>query len=657
MTTGHAPSDSGEPTEPGTTSAPELPTFDVIPMRAEVRRAIDEMGWSNPTPVQIQAYPLAINGRDIIVQSRTGTGKTGAFGLPLVDRLIDVNGGPQALILAPTRELALQSAREIGRIGATTGIHTTAVYGGAPMERQVRELSEGAQIISGTPGRVLDHLRRGTIKGDRLKVLILDEADEMLSMGFAVELNAIMELLPATRQTLLFSATVDGPVHRVAERHMKNPEFITLSGDAVGALGIEHFTFMVSGMARTRDLVRIIEVEDPESAIIFCNTKVDTERVATELQNAGFNAEWLNGDMAQSDREKVMAATREGNIRFLVCTDVAARGIDISHLTHVINFEMPNHLEQYVHRTGRTGRAGRTGTAITLVAPQELGQLYYLRLQYSIFPVERSIPTAGEERTRREADRILMLARTFQGAVADLDRAVAKRLLTHPDAEHLIAGLLGSFFGASTEEVVDERAAAARREQRPRPAPNPERERSPRPSQKPPRSASPAPSPRVAAPKDDFVDLNDTDADNDGDTDAGGNDEERSRRRRRKRRGEGQEAGQNGAGQSELSFDATATGQSAPTEGRRSDADDDTANENEAKLYVSLGKRDDVSAGELNRLFIDVGGVPADQVGRIRVRDRHSFVFLPREVADAAVAALNGTTQRDRELIVEFARK
>ncbi|MCB9626213.1 MAG: DEAD/DEAH box helicase [Sandaracinaceae bacterium] len=649
MTTGQAPQDSGEATEPGTANAPELPTFDVIPLTSEVRRAIDEMGWTNPTPVQIEAYPLAIAGRDIIVQSRTGTGKTGAFGLPLVDRLIDVDGGPQALILAPTRELALQSAREIGRIGANTGVRTTAVYGGAPMERQVRELAEGAQIISGTPGRVLDHLRRGTIKGDKLKVLVLDEADEMLSMGFAVELHAIMELLPQNHQTLLFSATVDGPVQRVAERHMTNPEFITLSGDAVGALGIEHFTFMVSGMGRTRDLVRIIEVEDPESAIIFCNTKVDTERVATELQHAGFNAEWLNGDMAQSDREKVMAATRKGDVRFLVCTDVAARGIDISHLTHVINFEMPNHLEQYVHRTGRTGRAGRTGTAITLVAPQELGQLYYLRLQYSIFPVERSIPTPGEERTRREADRILMLARTFQGTTQELDRAVAKRLLTHPDAEHLIAGLLGSFFG-KVEESVDERATAARREQRPRPAPNPERERSTSKSARPQRAAAPSAPPAQSSA---LPDDEDDDLDNEGSSEGASG--ERRPRRRRKRRGESQ--GTEGE-QAELTFDATATGAEAPsTESRRTDDSDDTADEDEAKLYVSLGRRDEIGASELNRLFVDVGGVPADQLGRIRVRDRHSFVFLPTELADDAIAKLNGTTQGDRELVVEFARK
>ncbi|MEZ4329299.1 MAG: DEAD/DEAH box helicase [Polyangiales bacterium] len=647
MTEGQPSTDApgGDPTEPGTTPAPELPTFNVLPLKPEVRRAIDDMGWTNPTPVQVEAYPLAVAGRDIIVQSRTGTGKTGAFGLPLVDRLIDIDGGPQALILAPTRELALQSARELGRIGANVGVRTTAVYGGAPMERQVRELAEGAQIISGTPGRVLDHLRRGTINGDKLKVLVLDEADEMLSMGFAVELHAIMEMLPKSHQTLLFSATVDGPVQRVAERHMTNPEFITLSGDAVGALGIEHFTFMVSGMGRTRDLVRIIEVEDPESAIIFCNTKVDTERVATELQNAGFNAEWLNGDMAQSDREKVMAATRKGDVRFLVCTDVAARGIDISHLTHVINFEMPNHLEQYVHRTGRTGRAGRTGTAITLVAPQELGQLYYLRLQYSIFPVERSIPTPGEERTRREADRILMLARTFQGGTHELDRAVAKRLLTHPDAEHLIAGLLGAFFG-KVEDDVDERATAARREQRPRPAPNPERERSSNKATRPLRVSG-------AAPEAETAGHDDNDDDNDGESTDG---ERSSRRRRRRRRGE---SGAAEGEQGELTFDATATGAAAPesSEAPRRDDADDAAAEDEAKLYVSLGRRDDVSAGELNRLFIEVGGVPADQVGRIRVRDRHSFVFLPVELADAAIAKLNGTTQGERELTVEFARK
>ncbi|MBX3248264.1 MAG: DEAD/DEAH box helicase, partial [Myxococcales bacterium] len=397
----------------------EADTFDSLGLTEPVLRAIGEIGWSSPTPVQRECYPLAIDGKDLIVQSRTGTGKTGAFGIPIVDRLLDAQPGVQALILAPTRELALQSAREIGRLAVHRGLSTTAVYGGAPMEKQVRELAQGAQIVSGTPGRVLDHLRRGTLDSSGLRVLVLDEADEMLSMGFAKELHAILELLPKERQTFLFSATVDGPIQRVGERHMKDPTVVTLSGDAVGALGITHYVYMVSGKGRARDLGRILEVEDPESAIIFCNTKAETEQVAAELQRLGFDADWLNGDLPQSERERIMARTRASELRYLVATDVAARGIDISHLTHVINFALPEHLEQYIHRTGRTGRAGRTGTAITLVAPQELGTLYYLRLQYKIFPIERSMPSAGEERTRRELDRLEMLQQAF-GAPSEM---------------------------------------------------------------------------------------------------------------------------------------------------------------------------------------------------------------------------------------------
>ena len=239
----------------------ETPTFDVLDLRPTVRQAIDDLGWDNPTPVQVACYGKAITGRDLIVQSRTGTGKTAAFGLPLVDRLVSEEGGVQALILAPTRELALQSAREIGRLAAHTELSTVAVYGGAPMEKQVKAIQAVAQIVSGTPGRVLDHLRRGTLDSSGLKCLVLDEADEMLSMGFAEELNAIIDLLPREgRQTLLFSATVDGPVERVGTRHMTDPERVELSGDAVGARGISHFTYMVSGKARSRDLIRIIEI-------------------------------------------------------------------------------------------------------------------------------------------------------------------------------------------------------------------------------------------------------------------------------------------------------------------------------------------------------------------------------------------------------------
>ena len=476
-------------TEESRTSAP--PTFASLGISEDVLRAIDEMGWEVPTAVQRDSYAQIVSGQDLIVQARTGTGKTGAFGIPLVDRRVEPKPSVQALILAPTRELALQSAREIRKLGTHRGITIAAVYGGASMDKQIREIKQGAQIISGTPGRVLDHLGRGTLSLDDISVLVLDEADEMLSMGFAKELNAIIEYLPKERQTLLFSATVDSPVQRIAERHMNDPEFLSLSGDHVGALGIDHFVYMVSGVGRVRDLIAVLEAEDPESAIIFCNTKAETESVATALQQAGFNAAWLTGDRSQRDRERVLDDTRKGKARFLVATDVAARGIDVSHLTHVINFTLPGEVEQYVHRTGRTGRAGRTGTALALVGPAELGTLYYLRLMFRISPVERSLPTQGDERTRREADRVSMLEQAFIKSPSEIDLAVARRLMTHPHAERLLAGLLDAFFGAE-EEDVDEIAAAARRagesERPPVPAaepPTPEEVAPPRTQQRP----------------------------------------------------------------------------------------------------------------------------------------------------------------------------
>src|SRR5690606_29701742 len=243
-------------------------------------------------------------------------------------------------------------------------------------------------------------------------------------------------------------------------------EFITLSGDQVGALEIQHYVYISRG-DKIQELLRILQAEDPDSAIIFCNTRDDTQRLALELQRAGYAADWLNADLSQKEREAVMAATRERRLRFLVATDVAARGIDISHLTHVINYDFPAHLEGYVHRTGRTGRAGRTGTAISLVSPPELGSLYYLRLSYKIFPIERTLPSRGELRARLETDRIALLSEAFPGEPDELDRAIGRRLLTHPDAERLLAGLLRAFFGAKPD--VDETAAASRRERAPRP--------------------------------------------------------------------------------------------------------------------------------------------------------------------------------------------
>ncbi|MBW2507377.1 MAG: DEAD/DEAH box helicase [Deltaproteobacteria bacterium] len=530
-------------------------TFEELGLTKEVLTALKEMGWETPTPVQRDSYPLAIAGHDIIVQSRTGTGKTGAFGIPLVDRLITEDGDEQALVLAPTRELALQSAAEIEKLGAHRNIDTVAVYGGASMERQVHALEKGARVISGTPGRVLDHLKRGTMDASKLRFLVLDEADEMLSMGFAKELHAIIERLPKERQTLLFSATVDRAIKRVAEKHMRDPQFLGLSGDHVGALGIEHFVYMVTGVGRVADLITILETEDPESALIFCNTKAETEEVSAALQRAGFNAEWLNGDRPQKEREEVLGRVRREELRFLVATDVAARGIDVSHLTHVINFSLPENVEQYVHRTGRTGRAGRTGTAITLVGPNELGILYYLRLQYRIFPVERTLPSAGEQRTRQEADRIAMIDAAYPTAPSERDLALVRRFLTHANAERMLAGLLRAFFGTESEEV-DKVAAAKRRRGKQHP-------------------------------------------DEHSDTDE--------------------------------AFETTT-------------------------LYVNIGRQDELKASELGRLLRDRTGLKRKEIGRIRVRDKHSLVDVPEDRAQDVIESMSGAILRDRELELELAK-
>jgi ATP-dependent RNA helicase DeaD len=461
---------SGAPAPP----APPAPTFDALPLSPDVREAIDALGYVNPTPVQLAVFEPATRGKSLVVQARTGTGKTAAFGLPIIDVLVRKNqANVQALILTPTRELALQVSRELEQLGKIRGTKIVAIYGGAPMGKQIEALEGGAQVVVGTPGRVLDHCRRGTLDTKNIRILVLDEADEMLSMGFAKELNAIIDHLPpGDRQGLYFSATLPPDVERLANKHLKNPEYVTLSSDQVGALQLTHYVYLVRDSDKRQAILSIIEVEDPQSAVVFCNTKDETERVAELLKSRGYDADWLNGDLEQKERERVMSATREGKLRFLVATDVAARGIDISHLTHVINADFPESAEQYVHRTGRTGRAGRTGTAISVVGPKDVGHLYMLRLTYKIRPIERMLPTKGELKTRAEADIVTFLADAYAGRTADaMHLAVARRLFTHEQAESIVAGLLADHLGANAAPDPIQDAADARRAKNPPPAP------------------------------------------------------------------------------------------------------------------------------------------------------------------------------------------
>jgi ATP-dependent RNA helicase DeaD len=584
-------------------TAESPPTFEVLSLSRETLEALSSMGYTHPTPVQRAVFDPAVRGLDLVVQARTGTGKTAAFGLPIIETVVRRTvAKAQVLILCPTRELALQVTGELERLGRPRNIKPIAIYGGAPMGRQVEALATGAQVVVGTPGRVLDHLHRGTLDASEIRMLVLDEADEMLSMGFERELSSILERLPKSRQTLLFSATIPPDIERIARERLREPEFITLSGDHVGALEVLHFVYFARG-DKLAALIRILEVENPESAIIFSNTKADTERVAEALERQGFAAAWLNGDLPQNEREVVMARTREGKLRFLVATDVAARGIDISHLTHVINFDLPESAERYVHRTGRTGRAGRTGTAISIVAPKDIGNLYLLRLTYKIRPIEKQLPTAGELKTREEADLVQMLADAFLGLEAHPDDlALARRLVSHEASEHIIAGLLRDHLGARPEAV--EQAAAARRSKTAVASENRGNVAAP-----PPEGG---PTVAGAMPMTQPADAS--------------HEPRRARVKREKtlRTVEPDDA------EMRVKW----------VEEPQATASDPTF----AEIFVNLGHRDGVSASDFQRVLTELAQISRAETGKIRVRDRSSFVSVKRELLDKAVSALNGAS-------------
>jgi ATP-dependent RNA helicase DeaD len=597
------------PAAPSAESPPQEPTFDALALNADVRRAIDAMGYKHPTPVQLAVFEPAAEGKSLVVQARTGTGKTAAFGLPIVDRIVRPGTkAPQVLVLCPTRELALQVGREIEQLGQYRSIHVAAIYGGSSMTKQIEAIAAGAQVLTGTPGRVLDHLRQRTLDPSTIRLLVLDEADEMLSMGFARELNAILELLPKNRQGLFFSATLPPDIDRLARTHLRDPEVITLSSDQVGALEIDHYVYVTRDGDKIGQLVRILEVEDPESAIIFCNTRDETQRVAEALKTRGFDADWLNGDLPQNDRERVMSATREGRLRFLVATDVAARGIDISHLTHVINHDFPETAEQYVHRTGRTGRAGRTGTAIALVGPKDIGNLYILRLTFKIRPIEKQLPSAGELKTRSELDVVQLFVEAFAGRRSHPDDvSLARRLLTHQDAEAIVAGLLRDHLGARGGDAAAE-ASEARRARNPAPLP---------PIKK--GDEAPAP-PQVAVAR-----VAETSR------------ETKAPPARRTR-------------QASPGADHPLPHVEPPQEGTTS-----PDVESVAQLFVNVGTREGARPSDLQGL-LSAAGIPPADIGSIRVRDRNTFIALRKGVVDRAVAALSGQVIGGRTVMAELAR-
>lgn len=349
--------------------------FEELEVSEKIKKGIIEMGFEEATPIQSLTIPLALKGQDIIGQAQTGTGKTAAFGIPLLEKIYIPDPGVQSIVLCPTRELCIQVAEEISKIANYMKIKVLPVYGGQPIGRQIRSLNKGIHVVIGTPGRVIDHIERKTLKLEGVSMVVLDEADEMLDMGFREDIEKILRNVPKQRQTLLFSATMSKDILRLTKKYQKNPKLIKISHHQITAPEIEQIYFEVRTKEKTEALSRLIDVYDIHLALVFCNTKRRVDHLVKDLRARGYFVAGIHGDMRQSQRDRVMNKYRKGKIDILVATDVAARGIDVPDVEAVFNYDVPNDNEYYVHRIGRTGRAGKTGQAFTFVAGKEIYKL------------------------------------------------------------------------------------------------------------------------------------------------------------------------------------------------------------------------------------------------------------------------------------------
>lgn len=376
---------------------------------------LEKIGFTAPTTIQVQAIPELLAGRDVVGQSQTGTGKTAAFSLPILERIDTDSRAVQALILTPTRELASQVAEAIREFTSNRRVGILTVYGGQSMERQIRELKRGVQIVVGTPGRVLDLLDRGDLKLDRVRWVVLDEADEMLSMGFIDDVEKILKQAPQERQTACFSATMPRPIRELVNNFLKSPVTVTVEQPKATPARIDQRVYMVPrGWTKAKALQPIMELEDPEAALIFVRTRKAAAELTSQLQAAGHSVDEYHGDLSQSQRERLLSRFKAGQVRWVVATDIAARGLDVDHLTHVINYDLPDQVESYIHRIGRTGRAGKTGTAITLIQSFERRKLYLIERKVRQRLEVNQIPT----RSQIEAQRLEKLQDKLREALA-----------------------------------------------------------------------------------------------------------------------------------------------------------------------------------------------------------------------------------------------
>jgi ATP-dependent RNA helicase DeaD len=587
-------SESMTPPEDGTSERPSG-SFDDFDINDAIRLGLKDLGYLSPTQVQRAVFAPVSSGKDVMVQSKTGSGKTTAFCLPLLTKIDGTQRTPQALVLAPTRELALQVAMEASRLGHHAGIRVVTIYGGASMRAQIDALHAGANFVVGTPGRVKDLFRQGHLRFENVRFAVLDEADEMLSRGFWDEVTSILDQLPVRRQTMLFSATLPEQIERAAAKYLTTPTRIDLSRDTVNVSTIRHVLHNESERwSKPRNFLYVLELHKPTSAIVFCNRKDETEMICSYLQRFGFRVQALNGDMPQSLREKTLAKVKAGELDLMVATDIAARGIDISDLGHVFNYDLPEYDEVYVHRVGRTGRIGKKGVAVSLVRGKYMAHLTNLKKMFKIPFEEVELPDEKEILWMQAERLAVQILEAADGVEMEQYRPVAEQMMTRGDIKEILAFLLRTHFS--------ERVA--------RPPPREHDDRFSREARddRPPREARPArPPPREPR------------ADRGPRTDGG---------RDRPRRAEGEGALVAGDG----GVDA-----------------------NSKNLYVTLGRQDGVA--DLTALIAklsELSGVDAGHfTGHGDVRDHSSHIEVDIEVADQVVAGVNGKPRGTKTFVPE----
>jgi ATP-dependent RNA helicase DeaD len=590
--------------------------FDDMSLSNEGRAGLKALGYELATPVQAAVYQPAMGGRDLIVQSKTGTGKTTAFGLPIVERVRMGEGlvDPQSLILCPTRELAIQVSEELAELGDPKGVRVLPIYGGTPMQPQLASLKAGCDVVVGTPGRVLDHIRRRTLRLVHVHMAVLDEADEMLSMGFWDEVTAILDQLPAQRQTFLFSATLPDQIRKAAAKYLKSPELIDISRDELTVEGIKNFYYeRDDGLPKPRNLLYVLELERPDSAIIFCNTRDDASVVAAFLRRQGLNALALSGDLSQKERERIMGRMKRGELQYLVATDIAARGIDISDLSHVINYSLPEFTEVYIHRVGRTGRIGKAGTAISLVSGRDEMTFTQLERQFAIQFTKRTLPDRSEiERLQSERVKAELLKRARDTEITAF-LPLAERLKSVGGATEVIAFLVKFYFSS----LEDERERVARDEEHRRAK---EREEEEAQRQR-----------RAKEVREEEKSEEEP------------SDEKKKKRKRRKKK--------------EREREDEERSETAPAPSGEASAPPPLATDR-VRLFVNRGTSDGFDEEAVRRLVAEIAGLPEDGgVSRVQLRRTHSFVEASEQLAQAAIqASERGVERGDKAVTVERAR-